>query len=132
MKKKIIASLLLVAMLLTSVFMSSCATQQKAEPNFVVPEGGYDGSAVTITFYHTMGANLREVLELYIEEFNKIYPNITIKHEQVGGYDDVRDQINTEITAGNQPNIAYCYPDHVALYNTAKAVVSLEIGRAHV
>ena len=126
MKKKIIASLLLVAMLLTSVFMSSCATQQKAEPNFVVPEGGYDGSAVTITFYHTMGANLREVLELYIEEFNKIYPNITIKHEQVGGYDDVRDQINTEITAGNQPNIAYCYPDHVALYNTAKAVVSLD------
>ena len=44
----------------------------------------------------------------------------------MGGYDDVRDQISTEITVGNQPNIAYCYPDHVALYNLAKAVTTLD------
>ena len=30
-----------------------------------------------------------------------------------------------EIPNGNQPNLAYCYPDHVALYNRAKAVVPL-------
>ena len=94
--------------------------------NFEVPEGGYDGSEVTITFYHTMGANLRDVLEAYIVEFNELYPNITVVHEQVGGYDDVREQITTEISAGNQPNIAYCYPDHVALYNLAKAVTQLD------
>ena len=94
--------------------------------NFAVPEGGYDGSAVTITFYHTMGSNLSDVLNLYIEEFNALYPNITIVHEQVGNYDDVRDQISTEITVGNQPNIAYCYPDHVAMYNLAKAVATLD------
>ena len=52
--------------------------------------------------------------------------NIHIEHSQVGGYDDVRDQIKTELTVGNQPNIAYCYPDHVALYNIAKAVVTLD------
>ena len=73
-----------------------------------------------------MGANLREVLENYIVEFNKLYPNIHIEHEQVGSYDDVRDQISTEITVGNQPHIAYCYPDHVALYNLAKATISLD------
>ncbi len=86
----------------------------------------YDGSEVTIKFYHTMGANLREVLDAYIVEFNKLYPNIKIEHEQVGSYDDVRNQISTEITVGNQPNIAYCYPDHVALYNSAKAAVTLD------
>ena len=85
-----------------------------------------NNTEVTIRFYHTMGANLREVLEIYIEEFNKLYPNIHIEHEQVGGYDDVRDQISTEITVGDQPNIAYCYPDHVARYNLAKACVSLD------
>ena len=89
-------------------------------------EEGYDGSAVTITFYHTMGSNLSDVLNAYIEEFNKLYPNITINHSQVGGYDDVREQISTEITVGNQPNIAYCYPDHVAMYNISKAVVPLD------
>lgn len=94
--------------------------------NFEVPEGGYDGSEVTITFYHTMGSNLTDVLENYIAEFNKLYPNIHIVHTKIGGYDDVRDQISTEITTGAQPNIAYCYPDHVALYNLAGSVITLD------
>ena len=94
--------------------------------NFIVPEGGYDGSAVEIVFYNTMGANLSAVLEKYIAEFNKLYPNITVVSTNVGNYDDCRDQISTEITVGNQPNIAYCYPDHVALYNLAKAVSTLD------
>ena len=94
--------------------------------NFTVPEGGYDGSEVTITFYNTMGANLKAVLDAYIVEFNKLYPNIHIETTQVGNYDDVRDQVSTEITVGNQPNIAYCYPDHVALYNLAQAVTQLD------
>ncbi len=146
--RRIIAALLMVVMLLS--VLAACATNPSQTPgnnndpatpnqggetnnnapqtvgNFAVPEGGYDGSAVTITFYHTMGSNLSDVLNLYIEEFNALYPNITIVHEQVGGYDDVRDQIKTEIPAGNQPNIAYCYPDHVALYNLAKAVTTLD------
>ena len=125
--KKIVAILLLVTMLLGIGLMSGCnKTNEVLSKDFVIPEGGYDGSAVTINFYHTMGANLREVLDAFIIEFNKIYPNITVVHEQVGGYEDVRDQIKTELTVGNQPNIAYCYPDHVALYNVAKAVVTLD------
>ena len=94
--------------------------------NFTVPEGGYDGSAVEIVFYNTMGSNLTPVLDTYIAEFNKLYPNIKVTSTNVGNYDDCRDQISTEITVGNQPNIAYCYPDHVALYNLAKAVTTLD------
>ena len=99
----------------------------EVKPDFEMPEGGFDTTKpVTIKFYHTMGENLRTVLDAYIVEFNKIYPNITIQHEQVGSYDDVRNQISKEIPAGLQPNIAYCYPDHVALYNIAKAVQTLD------
>ena len=125
--KKIVAILLLVTMLLGIGLMSGCNKKNAVlAQDFVIPEGGYDGSAVTITFYHTMGAKLREVLDAQIPIFNEMYPNITVVHEQVGGYEDVRDQIKTELTVGNQPNIAYCYPDHVALYNVAKAVVTLD------
>ena len=125
MKKRILSMLLVLAMVVA--MMTGCGGKKTAtEANFNVPEVGYDGSDVTITFYHTMGANLREVLDLYIAEFNKLYPNIHIEHSQVGGYDDVREQIATEITAGNQPNIAYCYPDHVAMYNISKAVATLD------
>ena len=129
MKKKIVSSLLLVSMLLGVFALAGCQDGGGTNVfagNFEIPEGGYDGSEVTITFYHTMGSNLSEVLNAYIVEFNKLYPNIHIQHEQVGGYDDVRDQIKTELTVGNQPNIAYCYPDHVALYNLARAVVTLD------
>ena len=135
MKMRIIALTLLAVMLL-GMFAGCAQTNpnpstkpsgdKPATGNFTVPEGGYDGSAVTINFYHTMGANLREVLDAYILEFNKLYPNITIVHDQVGGYDDVRDQISKEILAGNQPHIAYCYPDHVAMYNSAEAVTTLD------
>ncbi len=104
----------------------STAPTKSAGPNFTVPAGGYDGSEVTITFYHTMGANLAAVLEEYTAEFNKLYPNIHIQASQVGSYDDVRDQISTELTVGSEPNIAYCYPDHVALYNLANAVAHLD------
>ncbi len=125
MKKRILSMLLVLAMAIT--MLAGCGTGSgNATANFDVPEGGYDGSEVTITFYHTMGANLKGVLEDYIAEFNKLYPNIHIIHEQVGSYDDVREQIATQITTGNQPNIAYCYPDHVAMYNISKAVVTLD------
>ncbi len=124
--KRILAVFLMVVMLVTAMVMTSCNGNNAAIPNFDVPEGGYDGSAVTIKFYHTMGSNLSDVLNRYIEEFNKIYPNITVVSEQVGSYDDVREQISTEITVGSQPNIAYCYPDHVALYNLSGAVATLD------
>ena len=94
--------------------------------NFAVPPVGYDGSEVTITFAHTMGANLRGVLDDYIADFNKLYPNITIEHSSYGGWSDIAGLINTEIIGGTQPNIAYCYPDHVALYNKSWTTVTLD------
>ncbi len=120
--KKLVALVLAVVML---VSVTACGNQG-SKSSLNIPAGGYDGSEVTIRFYHTMGQNLVEVLNAYIEEFNKIYPKIHIEASQVGSYDDVRNQISTEITVGDQPNIAYCYPDHVALYNLAGAVQTLD------
>ena len=114
--KKLI-SILLVLTCLFGLFTTASAADFSA---------GYDGSEVTITFYHTMGSNLTAVLDQYIAEFNTMYPNIHVEYTSVGGYDDVRDQVSTEITVGAQPNIAYCYPDHVALYNLAMAVQTLD------
>ena len=128
MKKRILSVLLLACMLLSMVALAGCQKggSNVLAGNFAIPENGYDGSDVTITFYHTMGTNLTEVLERYIAKFNELYPNIHIEHEQVGNYDDVRDRVKTELTVQNQPNIAYCYPDHVALYNMARGVVTLD------
>ena len=132
--KRIVAMLLMIVMLMS--LLTACGgttatpTEQPTEApaaEVALPEvPAYDGSEVEIVFYNTMGANLSTVLEAYIVEFNKLYPNIKVTSTNVGNYDDCRDQISTEITVGNQPNIAYCYPDHVALYNLAKAVATLD------
>ena len=125
MKKSLVALLLVFSVLFSSMALVACG-RRNPDQNADL-SGGYDGSAVTITFYHTMSAeNLQPVLEDAIARFNVLYPNITVEHKQVGDYDAVRNQIKNEITVGDQPNLAYCYPDHVALYNVAKAVLPLD------
>jgi len=131
--KKIIALLLVLVM---SFSLVACdlfgkkddggSTPAPEKVRYEVPANGYEGGAVTITFYHTMGQNLRDQLDAAIARFNEIYPNITVEASQVGGYDDVRDQIKDDLVAKTQPNIAYCYPDHVALYNLTGKVVPLD------
>ncbi len=130
MKQKILALLLLVTLCFSMV---ACMNNGGGGGNegdgkvlYDIPEGGYDGSSVTITFSHTMNQDLRSILDRYIKEFNKLYPNIKVEHSQVGGYDELHEQINKQIAGNNQPNIAYCYADHVALYNVSNAVVPLD------
>ena len=126
--KKRIGALLVAGVMACSatVTLALAGCNSAAKPEFEMPEGGFDTETpVTITFYHTMGAKLRNILDYYIEDFNKLYPNIKVEHFTQGDYDGLRKQIDNEIVAGNQPSIAYCYPDHVALYNNAAAVQSL-------
>ena len=126
MKKKMLCIIMIAVIIVSALSLFACNPRNAYSAEFVVPEGGYDGSEVTIKFYHTMGEALRTELDKHIEKFNEMYPNIHIEHTQEGGYDDVRNKIKTELTAGNQPHIAYCYPDHVALYNVSNAVVQLD------
>ena len=106
--------------------VTSC-TNGKREANYVVPEEGLDETQkIEIEFYHTMGTNLQDILQTAIDAFEEKYPNFTVNAQQIGNYDAVRNQISTEIPQGLEPDIAYCYPDHVALYNRARAVVQLD------
>jgi len=128
MKKRIVAICMLAALLLGMLGMVGCQPSvSTATPNFVVPEGGFDPTQeVTITFGHTMGQASMAIVDKYIKEFNKIYPNIKVEHVNKGGWGDINGTITTEINGGTQPNIVYCYPDHVAMYNLAKSVVTLD------
>ncbi len=68
-----------------------------------------------------MGKNLEEVTNRYTKEFNKIYPDIKIKHVVISGdYNVLYDRIGKELEANSGPALAYCYADHVATYNETK------------
>lgn len=96
--------------------------------DFKVPEGGLDTTKeINISFYHTMGQSLLDVFEIYLKEFNDLYPNIKVNPQFVGNYDDVRDTTIQQVSSGEQAtNLAYCYPDHIAMYNQAKSVIALD------
>lgn len=92
-----------------------------------VPVEAYNGGEVTVTFHHTMGQKLQAQLTDAIAEFNEIYPNITIEDKKAAGnYDTLRNDLATKLTQKDTPTMAICYPDHVALYNKTKSVVSLD------
>lgn len=84
------------------------------------PEIDYDH---TIIFYHTMGQNLQTKLEIAKEAFAKKYPGWKVESTQVGGYDQVREKIVADYPANLQPDLAYCYADHVALYMQGRGKV---------
>ena len=88
--------------------------------------GKKEDESHTIRFYHTMGSNLTSVLDNYVKEFESMYPGWKIDHKQVGNYDDVKSTISKEINVGKQPDMAYCYPDHVAFYNITGSVKTLD------
>ena len=131
--KRIIALLLLLATMITFVACQDPVTQPTNNGGGEIQPGSdidltgvYDGSAVTITFWHTMGQTNKAMLEDAIARFNEVYPNIKVEHLSYGDYDKVFDQIRTKLTAGNQPNMAFCYPDHVATYNKSYSVITLD------
>ena len=127
MKKKlgvILTTCLMSGAMLASVGLSGCAAKIT---EFVMPANGYDGSKVTITFANTTGQDLAAVVDAAIERFNELYPNITVKVDNnTKNWDDFADKVGTKITSGKQPNVAFCYSDHVASYNQAGAVVALD------
>lgn len=77
---------------------------------------------ISIDFWHTMGntGDKYNALLKGIQDFEETYPNITVEEKSTGGgYDDCRDAIVKGIQIKTTPNLAYAYPDHVALYNTS-------------
>lgn len=92
-----------------------------------LPQGPivYDGSEVTVTFYHTMGASQRAVFEDSLEVFNKLYPNITVIHENMGSASMLRETITHSLMGNSAPSIAFCAPEDLVYYRNQQALVNL-------
>ena len=127
MKKKIGAILVAGALACTmtaGVALSGCGAKIT---EFEMPEDGYDGSKVTITFATTTGQKLTNIIKDTIKDFNVLYPNITVVlDDTVKQYPTLHDNIMDKIGTNKQPNIAFCYADHVADYNMSGAVLAID------
>lgn len=125
MKKKLCClSALAFSSLMLVGTLSSCGSGARTV-DFEVPEA-FTTDAITIEFWSQQGDALQKITEKAIERLQAKYPNITVNHKTKSNYDLLRDDISINIPVGGNPDIAYCYPDHVALYNDANVVVPLD------
>ena len=81
---------------------------------------------ITIDLWHSNGSTVENALKLYAEDFNVIYPNVTVNIIKNGNnYDELRQNVINAIRGGQIPNIVQNYPDHVMEYINNEALISL-------
>ena len=117
--KKLLVSIMLVILMMTSSVLTACGGEG---------EGGGDAAidySKTIVFYSTQGDSLQKVTANAIASFEAKNPGWKVEHIQPGGYDETKDKIVSDFQAASQPDLAYCYPDHVAQYLKTGKVVDL-------
>ena len=86
-----------------------------------------------VVFWHTMGKSNQDLLNIMIEDFQKSDEGkdaegkpIVVEHAAQGGYTDIKAKLLKAIPAKTTPTMAYAYPDHVAEYINAGAVLKLD------
>lgn len=86
---------------------------------------GHFDHPVEIEFRSTLSYS--DQIQTLIDDFQEIEPNVTVTYNKVSGsYPTLKTNIIEAIGANALPNIASCYPDHVAEYLEYGVVVNLE------
>ncbi len=109
----------------TTEEVTSVALPESPLEPFVLPAGGYDGSEVTVGFYHTMDKDSAAVLDRYIAEFNKLYPNIRVTPVAFEGDSALYNAVGGSPSVGERPSLVSCSADIAALFAEAKYAVGL-------
>ncbi len=97
--------------------------------DFIMPESFDTTKKHTITFWAKNDTNVRQtaIYEQAIEEFCKIYPNVTVNLRLYNDYGKIYNDVITNIPTNTTPNVCITYPDHIATYLTGNnTVVSLD------
>ena len=121
MKK--IASLFAVLLLMLTLF-SGC--HGSTEPTvFRVPDEFDTSRNYEIVFWAKNDTNISQV-NIYkkaIADFEALYPNIKVNLRLYTNYNDIYNDVITNIATQTTPNICITYPDHIATYLSGTNVV---------
>ena len=122
--KKCISILCVLALLLG---LTGChgAKEKKV---FQMPQIFDTNQNFEISFWAKNDSNKTQIAiyEKAIEDFQKLYPNITVKLKLYSDYGRIYEDVITNIATDTTPNVCITYPDHIATYlSGADTVVPL-------
>ncbi|MGN1000134.1 MAG: ABC transporter substrate-binding protein [Faecousia sp.] len=112
------------ALVLVLGLLSGC--HGRVERNaFEIPEEFDTSRQYEITFWAKNDTNATQV-SIYkkaIEDFQALYPNITVNLRLYTDYGRIYNDVITNISTNTTPNVCITYPDHIATYLTGENVV---------
>ncbi len=121
-KMRLIA--LLLALVTVAMAMTGCHGAVERH-RFAVPEEFDTEQQYEITFWAKNDTNITQA-DIYrraIEEFEALYPNITVNLRLYTDYNRIYNDVITNIATGTTPNVCITYPDHIETYMEGENLV---------
>lgn len=120
----------LCVLLVLTLALSLCACHgARTRTSFTIPDTFDESRSYEITFWAKNDTNITQV-NIYkqaIEDFQALYPNITVNLRLYTDYSRIYNDVITNIATNTTPNVCITYPDHIATYLTgADCVVPLD------
>lgn len=125
MKRKGTWKRLLLPLLLAALLPLSGCHSSRGLDAFEVPETFDTSRDYEITFWAKNDTNKTQtaIYQQAIEDFQEIYPNITVTLRLYTDYGDIYNDVITNISTNTTPNVFITYPDHIATYMTGENTV---------
>ena len=111
--------------LLLTLCLSGCHGNTQDLSAFEVPETFDTSRQYEVTFWAKNDTNATQttIYKEAIENFESLYPNITVTLKLYTDYGDIYNDVITNISTGTTPNVCITYPDHIATYMTGDNTV---------
>ena len=113
-------------LIVVSILLSVTSCHKNISINrFEIPIFFDETENVEITFWakNENNQNQQKVYRDAVSEFEKLYPNITVKLKLYSDYNDIYKDVLTNTATNTTPNVCITYPDHIATYNTGENVI---------
>ena len=103
--------------LFATLFLFSCHGTREQNA-FEIPTDFDDSREYNLVFWakNENNSSQREVYNQAIAGFEALYPNIKVTIKHYTSYDDIYNDVITNIQTGTTPNVCITYPDHIATY----------------
>ena len=126
---RILSGILCPTVLIGGLFTLTGCHGQTGMAAFEIPEEFNLSKEYEITFWAKNDTNKTQtaIYEKAIEDFESLYPNITVNLRLYTDYGKIYNDVITNIATNTTPNVCITYPDHIATYLTgSNLVVPLE------
>ncbi len=124
-RKHILSGILLTVLLIGNILGLTGCHGSTEKLSFEVPESFDENRQYEITFWAKNDTNKfqTDTYKRAIEEFQEIYPNITVNLKLYTDYGRIYNDVITNIATNTVPNVCITYPDHIATYMTSEDLV---------